>query len=443
MRNERGSFLDPYPGRLLNHLAYPLGGIGAGMICLEGAGALSHVSVRGALNLHNEPLMFAALSVKGRPDLARVLEGPVPEWKIYSQPNAGNGLHYTDYGLPRFDQASFQARFPFGVVTLDDELMPVDVVITGWSPFVPGDPDSSSLPLAALEYAFTNTTDASVEVVYSFHARNHMAVAPGESGAVLSTKNGFVLWEGGNAENPWEQGAFSAVVDDPGCRVNCALFRGGGADLTTMIWKSISEGAVVEGASLGEGAPSPGASLYVPLSLEPGESRTITLRLAWYVPVTNLRLGKDPDGSAICCAGSCASTHSPWYAGVFDDIEAVTGYWRSQYDNLKAKTQAFTDAFYDTTLPPEVVEAVAANLTILKSPTVQRQIDGRLWCWEGCSDTKGCCHGSCTHVWNYAMAIPHLFPSLERSLRETEFYVDQDTGSSGVPCQPADPPRGS
>jgi hypothetical protein len=73
-----------------------------------------------------------------------------------------------------------------------------------------------------------------------------------------------------------------------------------------------------------------------------------------------------------------------------------------------------------------VLEAVAANLTILKSPTLLRQKDGNLWAWEGCHDNSGCCAGSCTHVWNYAQAIPHLFPDLERTLRETEFTVSQD-----------------
>ena len=62
----------------------------------------------------------------------------------------------------------------------------------------------------------------------------------------------------------------------------------------------------------------------------------------------------------------------------------------------------------------------------MKSPTVLRQADGALWGWEGCDPTDGCCPGSCTHVWNYAQAFPHLFPSLERTLRETEFLASLD-----------------
>src|SRR6202000_3030938 len=93
---------------------------------------------------------------------------------------------------------------------------------------------------------------------------------------------------------------------------------------------------------------------------------------------------------------------------------------------LRKNSMLFRNAFFSSTLPPEVVEAVAANLSILKSPTLLRQYDGRLWAWEGCEDDEGSCPGSCTHVWNYAQALPHLFPSLERSLRETEFSVDQN-----------------
>jgi hypothetical protein len=114
---------------------------------------------------------------------------------------------------------------------------------------------------------------------------------------------------------------------------------------------------------------------------------------------------------------------------------------KTNYDDLNRKSSLFSEAFYSNTLPPEVTEAVAANLTILKSPTVLRQRDGKLWNWEGCSDNGGCCAGSCTHVWNYAQAIPHLFPALERTLRETEFFKSQDaeghqTFRSALPVRP-------
>ncbi len=72
-----------YQGASLNRVAFPMGGIGAGMLCLEGTGALSHVSVRNRPDVFNGPCIFAAIAVKGRRDGARVLEGPVPGWKIF------------------------------------------------------------------------------------------------------------------------------------------------------------------------------------------------------------------------------------------------------------------------------------------------------------------------------------------------------------------------
>ena len=81
---------------------------------------------------------------------------------------------------------------------------------------------------------------------------------------------------------------------------------------------------------------------------------------------------------------------------------------------------------YETTAGAEVVDAVASNLAILKSPTILRQENGNLWAWEGCFTEVGCCPGSCTHVWNYAQAIGHLFPRLERGLREQELKRSMD-----------------
>jgi uncharacterized protein (DUF608 family) len=249
-------------------------------------------------------------------------------------------------------------------------------------------------------------------------------------------KNGFVLWQEGEKEHPELEGAFALFVKDDQAVVDYCWFKGGWWDSLTLAWRNIREGLLMNNPPV-EG-PSPGASLYVPFTVKPGKEKTIRLLLAWYVPHTNLSYGKDAEGSTLPPG---PKTYVPWYAGRFKSIHEVTGYWRDQYESLREKTSLFTEAFYDTTLPAEVVEAVAANLTILKSPTVLRQTDGRLWCWEGCCDGHGCCAGSCTHVWNYAQALPHLFPDLERTLRQTEFNESQDekghqTFRSALPIRP-------
>src|SRR6266704_6980013 len=144
------------------------------MLCLEGTGALSHVSLRNHPEVFNEPAVFAALSIKGKRRTARVLEGPVPARKLFGPPGTGNGASGTTYGLPRFSSSTFQTRFPFVVVQLSDPQVRFYGEITGWSPFDPGDPDNSSLPVAALEYRFTNPTKAPLEAVFSFNAKNFM-----------------------------------------------------------------------------------------------------------------------------------------------------------------------------------------------------------------------------------------------------------------------------
>ena len=423
---QKRAYNGPYFGPYLNRVAFPIGGMGAGMICLEGTGAISHVCVRNRPEVFNEPHIYAALCIKAEQNVAKVLEGPVPAWKIFGSPNAGNGAAGSSFGLPRFTEASFLARFPFGTVTLKDKNMPLDVKVIGWSPFIPGQADESSLPVGALEYRFKNGTNEAIDAVFSFNSKNFMATGK-DGNAVLPIKNGFVLSQDKTDEKPADQGAFAVFVVDDKAVVDHCWFKGGWWDSVTLTWRNIQQATLLENPPVK--GPAPGASLFVPFTLKPGQSKLVKLLIAWYVPETDLRYGRDPKDAAKSeesRSSEIPRTYRPWYAGRFKDAYEVAEYWRINYQELRRKTKLFTDTFYDTSLPAEVVEAVGANLTILKSPTVLRQTDGRLWCFEGCSDDRGCCHGSCTHVWNYAQAIPHLFPELERSFRQTEFNESMD-----------------
>ena len=441
--NER-VFNSVYEGDNLNRLAFPIGGIGAGMFCLEGSGAISHLSVRNSPDIFNEPFTMAALSIKGLENGAKILEGPVPDWKIFGNPNTGNGAGDKSYGFPHFNKASFETKFPFGKVVLEDNDIPMEVSITGWSPFVPTDEDNSSLPVGGLEYTFKNTSGKTMEACFSYHTENLMKIEnPSEWGgsfekghSISGIKNGILLQQECFPDKPYYKGDFAIVTDDPNTVVDLCWFRGGWFDSRTVLWKDLTEFTFQEDTTTQN---SPGASLYVPFILEPGEVKTVRVMMSWYVPHSNLRVGLGPvsdeqlkidlakcDPESGCCADLSNIYYEPWYSGRFKDINEVVKYWKLNYDDLKSKSELFSNAFYKSSLPAEVVEAVAANLTILKSPTVLRQKDGKLWAWEGCHDGSGCCHGSCTHVWNYAQAIPNLFPALERSLRETEFYVSQN-----------------
>src|SRR5687768_4609023 len=72
-------FNSPYKNEFLSRIAFPLGGIGAGMFCIEGTGAFSHMSIRHKPDVFSEPGMFAAIAIEGQPDNgAKILEGPAP-----------------------------------------------------------------------------------------------------------------------------------------------------------------------------------------------------------------------------------------------------------------------------------------------------------------------------------------------------------------------------
>lgn len=401
-----------YSGKNLDKIAFPIGGIGAGMFCMDGSGSISNLSIKHKPDLLNEPICFAAISVKGFEKGAKVLESQVPDWKIFGVLGTGMGAPGKLYGLPRFEQGRFLARFPFATLELQDSDVPLECKVTGWSPFIPGDEDNSSLPIGVMEYTFKNNTNSELEAVFSWNSRNVMA---DWTGRIVSMNNGFIMTT--SPPNDGNNG-FGVFVDDEKTAVDYCWFRGEWFDPYMMLWKNIESCNVVSNKPI-DGTAA-GASIYVPFKLKPGESKTVAVNFCWYIAETKLSIGNIPGTK------DKLPDYIPWYVGKFKNLQEVANYWRLNASEIKKKSELFRDAFYASTLPAEVIEAVAANLTILKSPTILRQADGRIWAWEGCDYTEGSCHGSCTHVWNYAQALPHLFPNLERTFRETEFNVSQN-----------------
>ncbi len=447
--------LPNYHGKTAEHVSWPLGGVGAPLLALTGAGGLDRIANRHRPDIHNVGYSFAALSFPGKPELARVLEGPLPDYKRWTAGlvprgpmsscafgHAGGAHH----GLPRLDRAVFTARFPSATVMMGSADWPLEVELEAWSPFIPGDADSSGLPVAALTYRIRNPGTKRRQVIFSYHClrdllRERASKPDGER--IRRTANGFAFDYPAIAGRPSAAGGLKIELD--GALVDCNWFRGQWFDAMTDRWNAIAAGRAEEHAPYTKGDCSAGASVWLPLDLPAGGEVELTVRLAWYEPASEMRwgTGESTEVSVAAVAKDETAGHRPHYASRFTGVDEVADEFRIRYDELQQRTRAFADSLHATDIPLIALEAVTANLPILRSPTVLRQFDGRMWAWEGSGEQEGSCHGSCTHVWNYAQAVAHLFPELERSLRETEFGDNQDAKGhqnfrAAIPIGPTD-----
>ena len=424
-----------YRDRQLLQIALPLGGIGAGCICLNGYGGLQDFSIRHAPANSAEPdrhqpleAGFALLHLPAE-GKTRLLEGPFPPEKIYNQGLKSQGYNGGGYeGLPRLRECTFRGEYPFGVVTLSDPALPLTVTLTGFNPFIPLDDVNSGIPCAVLEYRLHNPSDKAVPYQFSYHL-SHLA----QKGAEASARSeplpglGVYFWNEADPASP-AFGSAALGIFGASPRIKGRWMSGGWFDPISSLWREVSSGGFHPTGGLPSGTkPSRnGGSLLVEGELAPGESVTYPVVIAWHFPnIPNTACGIPASGIAEggCNCSSCAH---PFYTTQWKDAREVLLYVRQHYSSLRQRTQVFHEALFSSSLPAVVLEAVSANLGILKSPTVLRLQNGDVWAWEGCFSNAGCCAGSCTHVWNYAQALPHLFPPLERTLRQQELENSMD-----------------
>lgn len=437
-----------FSGDRATQIAMPLGGIGAGCICLNGYGGLQDFSIRTRPETTALPerfrsdspeAAFAVLHVKGDAGITKMVQGPFPVFKIYDQGLQGQGLRGGGFeGFPRFGKCTFKGEYPFGEVQFSDPAVPLEVTLTGWNPFIPLDDKNSGIPCAILEYTLHNHSLRAVEYEFSYHL-SHLAPGCGDDdkksrNAVIPGKGVFL----DNLEEPNAEayGSASLTVIGEAPRIKGMWLRSPGWEFDSLsaLWREVSTGKFTsnDGSNTVDSGGRNGASILLEGRLAPGASRTYTLVIAWHFPNGYVEAGGLPlpeaqgdDGCRAYPDGK-SPRWRPYYASIWRDAREVALYVEENYSSLRARTAAFKEALFSSTLPPYVLDAVSANLAILKSPTVLRLENGDIWGWEGCFPDAGCCHGSCTHVWNYAQAFAHLYPQLERTLRELELGRSMD-----------------
>jgi uncharacterized protein (DUF608 family) len=434
-----------FSGDRLTQIAMPLGGIGAGCICVNGYGGLQDFSIANRPTTTAQPEGFAAskaafavLHIKGKSPITKLVEGPFPVLKIYDQGLQGEGYRRGGFeGFPRFGQCSFKGEYPFGLVELSDAAVPLRIALTAWNPFIPLDDKNSSLPVVIMEYTLHNTSREPVEYEFSYHL-SHLAPGCGKdesSGRNTAIPNRGVFFHNTEPQNAEGYGSACLMAIGNAPKIKGMWLRSPGWEFDSLsaLWRELSTGtfSTNDGSNDIDTKGRNGGSVLLEGKLIPGESRTHPIVIAWHFPNCYLQVGgesSEQQGAAGCRTqpDDRPAPWRPYYASVWSDAQQVASYVEGNYASLRKRTDAFKEALFSSTLPPYVLDAVSANLGIMKSPTVLRLENGDIWGWEGCFTDAGCCHGSCTHVWNYAQAFPHLYPNLERTLRELELIRSMD-----------------
>lgn len=421
-----------YKGAKTSQISFPLGGIGAGCIGLAGNGRLIDWEIfnrpnKGSVNGFSHFAVRA--ESRGKVLDARILHGnlaPPYQGELHAPRFQSFGWGpRREYmtGLPHFADVEFKGEFPFATLTFLDHGFPGAVSLRAFSPLIPLNDRDSSLPAAFFEYAITNSTDEPIDYTVVGVLRNPLPANNLNTVGLHSWGCALHMTSDGVRPGAPSYGDLTLATDahlssDTAVSWQQYWFRGVWFDSLEVYWKDLTAGGrfqnrIYPPERAGENNEG---LLAVHFSLQPGESKTVRFVITWNFPICENYWKPEqalPEG--------ISPTWKNYYATLWEDSQASAQYALTEWKRLFDETHRFKEALFSSSLPPALLDAVSANMAILKSPTVLRLEDGTFYGWEGCHPDAGCCEGSCTHVWNYQQTLPFLFPKLERSMREADY----------------------
>ncbi|MBO5199074.1 MAG: hypothetical protein J6B85_11230 [Lachnospiraceae bacterium] len=413
-----------YSGEYTKEISFPIGGIGSGCIGLAGNGRLRDFEIFNRPNKCSYNT-YTGFVVKAEDEDSvldvRSLNGAYQDSLMGFWGGIDGGIdRCTLAGLPCFAEHTFIGEFPIAAVQLKDPHFPGEVSLMGYNPFIPLNSRDSSIPTAIFEIAFHNPTDRTLHYTAAFNFSN--PVFRGVRNVYLedSVKKGIRFETNQYPDTAPEYGHILISTDAARTSYQEYWRRNSWYEGLEMFWHDFSQyGPLTNRTFEGWMDGDITATLAAALTLKAGESKALRFVMTWYYPN--------------CCnywtAGQGKPTWKNYYATLWTDASAVADYVYRNAERLYADTVRFKDALYSSTLPESVLDAVCANLSVLKSPTCLRLEDGTFYGFEGCNPKSGSCEGSCSHVWNYQYALPFLFPDLERSMRDADFtYNENENG---------------
>lgn len=421
--------------------AFPLGGIGTGNVSVGARGDFRDWELANHPD-KNSWLPFTFFAIRAAPEggdsVTRVLEA-----RLRPPHEGDSGYHIGKVaGLPRLRDSRMVGEYPLLKVEFLDEDLPVAVRLTAFTPLVPLDADASGIPGAVLRYTVHNSHDRPVDVTIAGSMSNPVGI----TGHNVFQ---FPEFQGSPTVDYRDQPELRGLVFGTDLPTNHLLY--GSAALTTtdrsvtvtpqwpvnrwqdgvqVFWDDLTADGRLEVADAVTYDTDTGTgdlpqlrvgTLGIVHTVAPGETRDFDFLLTWHMP-NRPRAWNGMVGLPNTHADEVVRNH---YATRFADAWAVAAHLATHLRELEDTTRRFHRSLFASSLPPEVIDAAASTLAALRSTTCFRlegdTPEGIFAAWEGSFDHGGSCEGTCTHVWNYAQTVAHLFPDLERNARRNEF----------------------
>jgi non-lysosomal glucosylceramidase len=437
-----------FTGRRLAMIAFPLGGVAAGSVSLGGRGQLRDWEIfnrpdKGTAPNYAFPAIWAQVG-KSKP-VARVLEA-----RLLPPYEAAGGLNPSKVpGLARLEDATFTGEYPLAKIAFHDRDLPVNVALEAFTPIIPLDADASGLPVAILRYSVTNPTKEAARVSIAFSLENPVGVdvrarsrRPGTDKRIAEFRTtgplaGLYMTNPGTPEGDSLNGSVALAV--LGAGDGKVTHLGGWPRAKWWASPLLFWDDFENDGELGPEAAEINTvgSLCLQRKIAAGAKVDFTFLLAWHFPNrTPAWCGWSNGDDKITWNGEPADRNAiigNYYSHRFPDAWQAAQHAAENLPALEGRMYQFLKAMRETTLPAAVKDAAMANLSTLATPTCFRTADGRFRGFEGINDGTGCCHGNCTHVWNYETTTQHLFPDLARSMRESAFELaDHSNGVMAI-----------
>ncbi|MBN1274605.1 MAG: hypothetical protein JXB26_20275 [Candidatus Aminicenantes bacterium] len=409
----------------LRTIAFPVGGLGTGNITIGGRGEIREMEIfnRPAKGVPPDLTFFSIWAKTGeKKSVAKILER-----KLIPPYVAWMGIPRLQLpGVARFDEAVFEGEFPFARLKFMDKDIPLKVSLEAYNPFIPLDPLRSGIPGAVFNWILKNENNHPIKASLCFSMQNPIKTRNKE-GRLQYGKNlnqyieedsfrGIRMTSNRADRDSLEYGDIAISTPCRNALVQTRWYRGGWWDNAHVFWDDFSDDGIVEGVKDALESPdgrSDVCSLLIQAELKPGEEQVIPFYLTWYVPNRENYWNREEEVKG--------KKFRNYYAARFQNVLDVTRYIIGNISGLYEDTKTFHDILFSSTYPFYVIDALSSQASSLKTNLLLRTEDGKSFGFEGLTDDSGCCPMNCTHVWNYENTMAFLFPSLERSFRETDF----------------------